>query len=221
MTDRYLGFTPLHALDETREMRTLVLDAMGVIYRVGNDNTDLLCPFVREKGGIEDVSRILALYHAASLGEMSSAALWRGVALSPGLEDEYLRRYELTEGIMDFLEAVNRQGYEVWCLSNDISEWSKKLRARFELDRYIRGFVISGDVRVRKPEQAIFDRLLERMAVNPHAAVFVDDQRLNLDAAAALGFRTVLFLLGSRDLSDEKHIVAASFADVLRSLGGS
>jgi HAD superfamily hydrolase (TIGR01509 family) len=221
MTGRYLGFVPLQTLDKTGKMRTLVLDAMGVIYRVGNDNRDLLCPFVREKGGIEDVSRILALYHAASLGEMSSAALWRGVGLDPGVEDEYLRRYELTEGIIDFLEAVNSQDYDVWCLSNDISEWSKRLRARFRLDRYIRGFVISGDVRIRKPEQAIFDQLLERMAADPHAAVFVDDQRANLDAAAALGFRTILFLPGSHDSADEKHIVAAGFADVLRSLGSS
>jgi HAD superfamily hydrolase (TIGR01509 family) len=202
-------------------MTTLVLDAMGVIYQVGNDNRDLLCPFVREKGGIEDVPRILALYHAASLGEMSSAALWRGVGLDPGVEDEYLRRYELTEGTIDFLEVVNSQDYDVWCLSNDISEWSKKLRTRFGLDRYIRGFVISGDVGVRKPERAIFDHLIRTMSVSPRAAAFVDDQKANLDVGATLGFRTILFVPGSSDLTDAMHTVAASFGDVLRSLGAS
>jgi HAD superfamily hydrolase (TIGR01509 family) len=193
-----------------------VLDAMGVIYRVGNDNRDLLCPFVQEKGGIGDVSRILALYHEASLGQISSAELWQGVGLGPGIEDEYLHRYELNDGVMDFLEAVGSQGHEVWCLSNDISEWSKKLRTSLGLDKYICGFVISGNVHARKPDQAIFDRLLERMTVDPHDATFVDDQLINLDTAAALGFRTILFLPGGRYSADERHIVATGFADILR-----
>lgn len=197
-------------------MRTLILDAMGVIYSVGNDNRDLLCPFVQEKGGTGDISRILMLYHAASLGEISSAALWRAVGLDPRLEDEYLQRYQLTDGIGNFLEAVSSQGYEVWCLSNDISEWSKKLRARFGLERYIRGFVVSGDVGVRKPEQLIFDLLVHRMAVDPRDTAFVDDQRDNLDAAAALGFHTILFRPGSHDSTDEKRTVATTFGDVLR-----
>jgi len=196
-------------------LRILVLDAMGVIFSVGNDDRYLLCPFVEEKGGTKDVSKIEMLYHSTSLGNMSSAELWEAVGLDPGLEDEYLQRYELTDGLTDFLEAVNSQGYEVWCLSNDISEWSKKLRARFGLDKYVRGFVISGDVGVRKPEQAIFDHLTGQLAVSPRDAVFVDDQRRNLDVAAALGFSTILFVPAGRDLTDEKHVVATSFADIL------
>jgi len=193
----------------------LVLDAMGVIYSVGNDDRDLLCPFVEEKGGTKDFPKIEMLYDSTSLGRMTSTEFWEAVGLDPGLEDEYLQRYELTDGLTDFLENVNSQGYEVWCLSNDISEWSKKLRARFGLNKYVRGFVISGDVGVRKPEQAIFDHLIGQLTVNPRDAVFVDDQRRNLDVAAALGFNTILFAPGRHDLTHEKHIVATSFADVL------
>jgi HAD superfamily hydrolase (TIGR01509 family) len=196
--------------------RIIVLDAMGVIYSVGNDDRDLLCPFIEGKGGTKDVSKIEMLYNSTSLGNMSSAEFWKAMGLDPGLEDEYLQRYELTDGLTDFLEAVNSQGYEVWCLSNDIAEWSKKLRARFGLDKYVRGFVISGDVGVRKPEQAIFDHLIGQLTVSPRDALVVDDQRRNLDVAAALGFSTILFVPGSHDLTDEKHIVATSFADVLR-----
>jgi HAD superfamily hydrolase (TIGR01509 family) len=196
-------------------LRILVLDAMGVIYSVANDDRDILCPFVAEKGGTKDVSEIEMLYRSTSLGNMSSAQFWEAVGLDPGLEDEYLQLYELTDGLTDFLEAINSQGYEVWCLSNDISEWSKKLRARFGLDKYVRGFVISGDVGVRKPEKAIFDHLIGQLTVSPRDAVFVDDQRRNLDVAAALGFSTILFAPAGQDLTDEKHIVATNFADVL------
>lgn len=196
-------------------LKIIVLDAMGVIFSVGNDDRDLLCPFIEEKDGTKDVPKIEMLYHSASLGNMSSAQFWEAVGLDPEVEDEYLQRYELTDGFTDFLENVNSQGYEVWCLSNDISEWSKKLRARFGLDKYVRGFVISGDVGVRKPEQAIFNHLVGQLTISPCDAVFIDDQRRNLDVAATLGFNTILFAPGRHDLTDENHIVVTSFIDVL------
>lgn len=200
---------------ETQLLKVLVLDAMGVIYSVGDDVRDLLCPFVGEKGGTKDISKIGRLYHSASLGNISAPDFWEAVGLAPRLEDEYLQRHKLTDGLIDFLEAVNSRGCEVWCLSNDVSEWSRKLRVRFGLDKYFRGFIISGDVGVRKPELAIFDRLIGQLAVSPRDAAFVDDQRKNLDSAAELGFNTILFVPAGHDLTDEKHKVAATFTEVL------
>ncbi len=46
---------------------------MGVIYSLGEDVLDLLCPFIMEKGGIRDIEKIQGLYHAASLGHIG----WR------------------------------------------------------------------------------------------------------------------------------------------------
>lgn len=196
-------------------MKVLALDAMGVIYSVGDDVTDLLCPFVEERGGTRDTSQIADLYHSASLGEMSDSEFWRGVGLDPRLEDEYLQRHKLTDSLIDFLQAANARGWEIWCLSNDLSQWSRKLRARFGLDEYFRGFVVSGDVGFRKPDRAIFDYLVEQLEVSPSRMVFVDDQRKNLDTAAALGFDTILFAPASHGLTDEKHRVGTTFAELL------
>ena len=167
-------------------MKALVLDAMGVIYSVGDDVRDLLCPFIEEKGGTNDISKIDRLYELASLGEMSAAEFWEAIDLDPRLEDEYLQRHRLTDGLIDFLKAINSQGFQAWCLSNDLSEWSRKLRVRFGLDEYFRGFIISGDLGVRKPDQAIFKHLIRRLDTSPRDAVFVDDQRKNLDTAVEL-----------------------------------
>ena len=52
-------------------MKVLVLDAMGVIYSVRDDVKDLLCPFIAEKDGSKDTSKIERLYHSASLGGSS------------------------------------------------------------------------------------------------------------------------------------------------------
>jgi epoxide hydrolase-like predicted phosphatase len=47
--------------------------------------------------------------------------------------------------------------------------------------------VISGEVGMRKPEPEIFEHTLGLLGLRPQEAVFVDDLRLNIDAAVALG----------------------------------
>jgi putative hydrolase of the HAD superfamily len=53
--------------------------------------------------------------------------------------------------------------------------------------------VISAEVGVAKPDPAIYRLALERLGVPAEAAVFVDDMPRNLEAAAAVGMRPVLF----------------------------
>jgi len=193
----------------------LVLDAMGVIYSVGDDVRYLLCPFIAEKGGTEDVPRIEQLYRAASLGSISAAEFWRSIGVSPTLDDEYLRRHQLSPGLIDFLETVRARGLEVWCLSNDLSSWSRKLRRRFGLDQYINGYVISADVGCRKPDPAIFHKLLARLGATPGNVLLVDDQPRNLDAAAGLGFTTVLFAPDGSGIDRGDHQIVATFGELL------
>jgi len=188
---------------------------MGVIYSVGDDVRELLCPFLLEKGGIKDSSRIDTIYDAASLGDMRSSELWEGVGLEPSMEDEYLKRYQLTDGFIDFLETVKSRGYELWCLSNDLSEWSKKLRARFGLISYFKGFVISGDVGSRKPDLAIYQHLINQVNAKPSDMIFVDDKAENLDVASEFGLNTILFSPANHQSTGNKYQIAMTFKDLL------
>jgi HAD superfamily hydrolase (TIGR01509 family) len=194
--------------------KIIVLDAMGVIYSVKDDVQDLLYPFIAEKSGCENTEEIRELYIAASLGKMSSLEFWEAVDINPELEEEYLQRHTLTEGILEFLEEANHRGHEIWCLSNDLSEWSRKLRTRFKLEKKFAGFVISGDVGFRKPEEAIYREFLTQSLKNASEAIFIDDSRRNLDSAALLGFETVLFKTDER-FAIENHKLAFNFDDVL------
>ena len=174
-------------------MKCVVLDAMGVIYEVGDDVVDLLHPFLIEKGGVVDLAEIIRIYIDASLGKMTSDEFWRAAGIAPEMEDEYLRRHILRKGLIDFLEEMKSAGIPVWCLSNDVSEWSRKLRRNFKIESYFQGFIISGDVRLRKPDPAIYQLLIERLKCEPRDITFVDDNVRNLDAAAELRIGTVLF----------------------------
>lgn len=198
--------------------KVVILDAMGVMYSVGDDVKDLLCPFITEKGGISDINKITSLYTSASLGNMTSTEFWQAVGIDPELEDEYLQRHKLTDGLIEFLEVINSMGREVWCLSNDLSEWSKKLRDRFKLERYFRGFVISGDVGLRKPDPAVFKYLLRRLDTNADDAVFVDDNPKNLDPATEMGFKTILFNASGENPSHADYKSVRDFNELLHRL---
>jgi HAD superfamily hydrolase (TIGR01509 family) len=187
---------------------------MGVIYLVKDDVRDLLIPFIKGKGGLEDGPKIEALYRSASLGEITTTHFWTSVNLGPEVEDEYLEGHRLTTGVLDFLERAESRGQPVWCLSNDVSEWSRKLRVRFGLDRYLADFLISGDVGFRKPNPAIFTLLVERLKEIPGDIAFVDDNIRNLDSAATLGIQTVLFNPENQDTAGKKHKTAVDFAEL-------
>ena len=191
----------------------LVLDGMGVIYEVGDDVGELLVPFVKEKNGKSDITIVEGLYDEAILGRLSAKAFWTALGLDPKLEDEYLERYRLSPGLREFLASDHFSS--IWCLSNDLSEWSLKLRQRFGLEAYIDGFVVSGDVGCRKPEPRIFQILLERVKAEATRMISVDDKKVNLDAAASLGFDTVLFD-PSGTAGPVSHRVARSFRDLAK-----
>ena len=115
-------------------MRCVVLDAMGVIFRAADDVADLLIPFVRAYGGALDAEAIQSTYIDASLGVISADEFWIGVGLDPSVEDEYLSKHALVPGVRDFLVMARDKDIPVWCLSNDVGRWSRKLRTSFEID---------------------------------------------------------------------------------------
>ena len=106
----------------------LVLDAMGVIYESADDVTQLLAPFISENGGTSDVARIQREYIDASLGRIRASRFWKNVGVPPTLEDRYLERHRLTANLRDFLQTLPSGVESLWCLSNDVSDWSRKLR---------------------------------------------------------------------------------------------
>lgn len=171
--------------------RNIVLDAMGVIYRAQDDVEELLVPFIRSHGASIDTSDLNVLYEKASLGQLDVDQFWRELDLSPTIEDDYLAGHELNEGVLDFLKFARNAGIDVWCLSNDVSRWSRKLRERFALEDLFVDFVISGDIGIRKPSEQAYQCLIDRIGIVPD--LFVDDRARNVSAARSAGIRSVLF----------------------------
>ncbi len=174
-------------------MKILVLDAMGVIYKSSSIVGELLAPFILQNGGETGKENVKKAYLSASLGDISADQFWQQVGLDPELEDQYLSLHRISEGLKAFLVTANEMKIPVWMLSNDVDRWSRKLRCKFDIERYFQGAVISGDVRSRKPDVAIYQALFDRSGISPEQMLFFDDKQENVSTAMALGMPSILF----------------------------
>jgi len=174
-------------------MHCLVLDAMGVIFQSADDVAELLIPFIAKHGGNSSEEIIQSAYLEASLGKISPEAFWIQVNVSPDLEDAFLSRHSLNPGILELLSQASDNAVPVWCLSNDVGRWSRKLRSNLGIDRFLAGSIISGDVGVRKPDREIYDVLVEASGHKAEDLLFVDDREKNVLAAREAGIKSTLF----------------------------
>ena len=183
------------AIERPSDVCWLVLDAMGVIYRAGDDVAELLIPYLRGNGCQLAEAEIEALHLDASLGRMTSSQFWQRCDVD-GSDADYITGHSLSPGLRDLLHDVTARDMQVACLSNDVSEWASLQRDHFGLAEFIDPWCISGDIGVRKPDAEAFLALLAIIGAEPDECLFVGDRQRNVDAARAVGFRTVLFGTG-------------------------
>ncbi len=91
------------------------------------------------------------------------------------------------------LGSLSARGVPLYCLSNMPSKIYATLSQRFDFWQHFDGIVISGDIKMVKPEPAIFHHLLERYGLRAGDTVFVDDLPANVEAAQRLGLHGVVF----------------------------
>ncbi len=114
------------------------------------------------------------------------------------LHDNVERLYDGWIGVCPKIEGMAeivrdcKKNCHVYLLSN----FHKRLRDQLhdipillEFD----GLVISGEVKVKKPNPAIYQHLLDAYKLNPAECIFIDDLQKNLDAASEFGIQTYLF----------------------------
>lgn len=91
-----------------------------------------------------------------------------------------------------------RKQYKVDLLSNtNPIMWNSTIAEEFrkdgaDIDAYFDGIVTSFRAKALKPEEKIFRHCESHLGIRPDETLFFDDSQANLDAAAALGFHTVL-----------------------------
>jgi 2-haloacid dehalogenase len=97
---------------------------------------------------------------------------------------------------VEVLAELHAAGVPLYALSNWSAETFPAARPRYPFLEWFDGIVISGEARAAKPDPRIYEALLERYDLDPGSILFIDDVAENVEAAVALGIRSVRFTDG-------------------------
>ncbi|MBN1304808.1 MAG: HAD family phosphatase [Anaerolineales bacterium] len=94
---------------------------------------------------------------------------------------------------VDLLGRFKDAGYPLFGLSNWSSEKFYTTRGEFPFFEWLDYILVSGDVKLVKPDPQIFQVFLENIEYRPEECLFIDDSQVNIETAGRLGFDTVWY----------------------------
>ncbi len=95
--------------------------------------------------------------------------------------------------VIEILKRVKAAGWPVYGLSNWSMETFPIIRKQHTFFNLLDGYLLSGEVKLVKPDPAIFQRMLEKIGRKPEECVFIDDNPANVVAARALNIVTIQY----------------------------
>jgi putative hydrolase of the HAD superfamily len=189
-------------------MKAIILDMYGVIVKqTGGD----FVPYVQQSFPDLKPEEIYIPWFKADVGELTSLEVWEKLGFKGDIErieKEYLDTMEINDGFLDFISSVNKN-YKMAIISNDSSRWSKFIREKFDVNKHFDVISISGDLKIQKPDERIFELTIEQLGCRAEDCLYVDDREENLEAARKVGMNVVLF--NSRNVEYDSDIVNSFF----------
>lgn len=110
------------------------------------------------------------------------------------------------EGVHAIVEELDARGVPLFAITNFSADFWRPFieRERAFFSRF-QDVVVSGEVKLLKPDPAIYYLALHRFGLKPREALFVDDRQINVEAAEAVGMQGHLFT----DAADLRRRLAA------------
>jgi len=93
----------------------------------------------------------------------------------------------------DLLEALSREGLDLYCISNMQTAVFADLQKRYDFWGKFKGMIISASVKMIKPDAEIFLHLFSLYGLDPSETVFIDDHPPNVESARRLKMHAILF----------------------------
>ena len=105
---------------------------------------------------------------------------------------------------VEILDALRQRGLRLYALTNWSAETYPVAKGRFPFLSWFEDIVVSGEVKLAKPDPRIFELTMERCRLTPGSTVFIDDNPPNIETARRLGLRAVHFQTPAK-LREELH----------------
>ena len=115
------------------------------------------------------------------------------------IRDYYGRWTEMLRGpIPETVEILRKlrevEGLKLYALTNWSGELFPYALGKYDFLHWFDGRVVSGDEKMRKPNPAFYQLLLDRYDLKPEEVLFIDDNLRNVKAAREMGIETIHFV---------------------------
>lgn len=94
---------------------------------------------------------------------------------------------------VDILRQLNDRNVPLYAITNFSTEKFSLVRYQFDFFDRFDGIIVSGAVRLLKPDPAIYLRLLNDYDLNAEDCVFIDDSAINVSGAERVGMQAIHF----------------------------
>ena len=97
------------------------------------------------------------------------------------------------ESTVEVLSELKERGYQLFALSNWSAETFPYACERFYFLKWFNEIVVSGEVKLIKPDRRIYDLFLKKTGWEASQCLFIDDSESNISVAKQLGFQAIYF----------------------------
>ena len=101
--------------------------------------------------------------------------------------------YPLMQDNFDYISKLKDKGYNLYILSNITRESYEYVKSTIDIDKIFNGGVYSYQEGLLKPNNKIYESIVDRYNLNKNETMFFDDKQKNIDAACDFGLKGVLF----------------------------
>ena len=117
--------------------------------------------------------------------------------IDPNLDGQKLKQmmydyYQIIDGIEPLLVELREQSVPMYALSN-YPTWYEMIEEKLQLSRYLEWKFVSCQTGVRKPDLRSYTGPAETLGVSTEDCVFVDDRKVNCNAARETGMVAIEF----------------------------
>lgn len=141
-------------------------------------------------------------------GEITTPEAIEAIALKSSLNKEEITHvfnlrvelmFPLDENVK-LLQGLKKRGFRLYFLSNFPIDIFEEIRSGYYFFKYFDGGIISAEVKYSKPNNRIYEILLEKYSLIPEECLFIDDLEVNVKAAKIAGMKG-LVTYGSQEIS--------------------
>jgi putative hydrolase of the HAD superfamily len=156
---------------------------------------------------------------AEEFERMLAARLFRtdgGAVAAEGLLRRMFAASERVPAMDDAIRGLRGAGLRTALLSNS---WGSDDYPREDFPALFDAVVISGDVGMRKPEEAIFLHAADALGLAPRSCVFIDDMEANVAAATDCGMTGLLHTEPAATVAALRDLLGVPLGGSERALG--